>query len=75
VVAIPTRYGDITVTRDDPECCIGRFEFGDQRVEIASTGQIYASLEGIFKVKEGTWWSLALHQAQEDRPRGTIMYY
>jgi hypothetical protein len=53
VVAIPTRYGDITVTRDDPECCIGRFEFGDQRVEIASTGQIYASLEGIFKVKEG----------------------
>src|SRR2546421_2121637 len=22
-VAIPTRYGDITMTRDDPECCVG----------------------------------------------------
>src|SRR5919201_2784854 len=53
VVAIPTRYGDITVTRDDPECCIGRIKFADQWVEIASTGQIYASLEGKFKVKEG----------------------
>ena len=52
-VAIPTRYGDITVTRDDPECCIGHIRYGDQRIEIASTGQIYASLEGIYKVREG----------------------
>jgi hypothetical protein len=43
VAAIPTRYGDVTVTRDDPECHI---RYGNQRVEIASTGQIYASLEG-----------------------------
>jgi hypothetical protein len=53
VVAIPTRYGDITVTRDDAECCIGHIRYGDQRVEIASTGQIYATLEGVYKVKEG----------------------
>jgi hypothetical protein len=53
VVAIPTRYGNITVTRDDPECCIGHISYGDQRIGIASTGQIYASLEGIYKVKEG----------------------
>jgi hypothetical protein len=53
VVAIPTRYGDITVTRDDPECCIGHIRYGEQRIEIASTGQIYASLEGIYKVGEG----------------------
>jgi hypothetical protein len=52
-VAIPTRYGDITVTRDDPECCNGHMRYGDQRIEIASTGQIYASLEGIYKVREG----------------------
>jgi hypothetical protein len=53
VVAIPTRYGDITVTRDDPVCCIGHIIYGDQRLEIASTGQIYATLQGVYKVKEG----------------------
>jgi hypothetical protein len=53
VVAIPTRYGDVTVTRDGSGCCIGHITYGDQRVEIASTGQIYASLEGVYKVKEG----------------------
>jgi hypothetical protein len=52
-VAIPTRFGEITMTRDDPECCIGHIRYGDQRIEIASTGQIYASLEGIYKVREG----------------------
>jgi hypothetical protein len=31
VAAIPTRYGDVTVTRDDPECCIGHIRYGDQR--------------------------------------------
>jgi hypothetical protein len=52
VVTIPTRYGDVTVTRDDPECCGGRIRYGDKQVEIASTGQTYASLEGVYKVKE-----------------------
>jgi hypothetical protein len=53
VVAIPTRYGDVTVTRDGSVCCIGHITYGDQRLEIASTGQLYASLEGVYKVKEG----------------------
>src|SRR5262244_766655 len=53
MAAIPTRYGDVTVTRDDPECCVGHIRYGDQLVELASTGQIYASLEGVYKVKEG----------------------
>jgi hypothetical protein len=52
VVAIPTRYGDVTMTRDDAVCC-GHIRYGDHWVEIASTGQIYASLEGVYKVKEG----------------------
>jgi hypothetical protein len=52
VVAIPTRYGDVTVTRDDPECCGINIRYGDQVVEIPSD-QIYASLEGVYKVKEG----------------------
>ena len=43
----------MTVTRDDAECCGGRIRFRDQRVELASTGLIYASLEGVYKVKEG----------------------
>src|SRR5262249_20831050 len=51
MAAIPTRY--VTVTRDDPECCVGHIRFKDQLVELASTGQIYASLEGVYKVKEG----------------------
>src|SRR5262245_19983820 len=53
MAAIPTRYGDVTVTRDDPECCVGHIRFRDQLVELASTGQIYASLEGVYKVKDG----------------------
>jgi hypothetical protein len=53
MAAIPTRYGDVTVTRDDPECCVGHIRYGDQLVELASTGQIHASLEGVYKVKEG----------------------
>jgi hypothetical protein len=53
VVAIPTRYGDVTVTRDGAVCCIGHITYGDQRLEIVSTGQIYASLEGVYKVTEG----------------------
>jgi hypothetical protein len=53
MAAIPTRYGDVTVTRDDPECCVGHIRYGDQLVELASTSQIYASLEGVYKVKEG----------------------
>jgi len=52
MAAIPTRYGDVTVTRDNPECCVGHIRYGDQLVELASTGQIYASLEGVYKVKE-----------------------
>src|SRR6516165_4552038 len=51
--AIPTPYGDVIVQRDDAECCGGRIRFRDQRVELASTGLIYASLEGVYKVKEG----------------------
>ena len=43
----------MTVTRDDAECCGGRIRFRDQLVELASTGLIYASLEGVYKVKEG----------------------
>src|SRR5258708_8771120 len=53
MVAIPTRYGQVTVTRGGQVCCIGHITYGDQRVEIASTGQIYANLEGVYKVKEG----------------------
>jgi hypothetical protein len=53
VVAIPTRYGDVTVTRDGSGCCIGHITYRDQRLEIASTGQIQATLEGVYKVTEG----------------------
>jgi hypothetical protein len=53
MAAIPTRYGDVIVERDDPECCGGRIRFMDQLVHLASTSQIYASLEGVYKVKAG----------------------
>src|SRR5919109_3592366 len=53
VVAIPTRYGDVTVTRDGSVCCLGHIAYANQRLEIAWTDQIYASLEGVYKVTEG----------------------
>src|SRR6266478_9887045 len=43
MAAIPTRYGDVTVTRDDAVCCVGRIRFRDRLVELVSTGQFYAS--------------------------------
>jgi hypothetical protein len=49
VVAIPTRYGDVTVTRDDPECCGINIRYGDQVVEIPSD-QIYASLALLWQI-------------------------
>jgi hypothetical protein len=53
MAAIATRYGDVIVERDDLECCGGRIRFRDHLVDLASMGQIYASLEGVYKVKEG----------------------
>jgi hypothetical protein len=52
-IAIPTRYGDVTMTRDDPGCCIGHISYRDQRIEIKSAAPLYATLEGIYKVHEG----------------------
>jgi hypothetical protein len=53
LVAIPTRYGNVTVTRDDSDCCVGYIRYGNQQIEIVSAGRIYASLEGVYKVNEG----------------------
>ena len=41
VVAIPTRYGNVIVTRDESECCVGHISYGNQQVKIASAGQIF----------------------------------
>jgi hypothetical protein len=67
VVATPTRYGDVTVTRDGPVCCTGHIAYGNQRLEIASIGQIYSSLEGVHKVKEGDLVVIGFSSG----PRGT----
>jgi hypothetical protein len=53
LVVIPTRYGNITVTRDNSDCCIGHMSYGNHQVEIVSAGPVSASLEGVYKVKEG----------------------
>jgi|GraSoiStandDraft_16_1057320.scaffolds.fasta_scaffold519925_1 hypothetical protein len=47
LVAIPTRYGNITVTRDDSECCVGHIRYGNQQVEIVSAG--------LSHVPQGEW--------------------
>src|SRR5262249_45080966 len=44
MAVITTRYGDVTVTRDDAVCCVGHIRFRDRLVELAST---------VYKVKEG----------------------
>jgi len=52
-VVVPTRYGEVIVTKDANECCTGRIRHGTKQVEIVSAGEVYASLEGIYQVKEG----------------------
>jgi hypothetical protein len=73
MAAIPTRYGDVTVTRDHPECCVGHIRYGDQLVELASTGQIYASLEGVYKVKEGDLVVMSSPGARGSPPRYYVL--
>jgi hypothetical protein len=73
MAAIPTRYGDVTVTRDDPECCVGHIRYGDQLLELASTGQIYASLEGVYKVKEGDLVVMSSLGARGSPPRYYVL--
>jgi hypothetical protein len=53
VATIPTRYGNVSVTRDDLKCCIGHISYRDQQIEIVSAGAVSPSLEGLYKVKEG----------------------
>jgi hypothetical protein len=53
VIGIPTRYGNVTVTREDPERGVGHVRYRNQQVEIVSPDRIYASLEGVYQVKEG----------------------
>jgi hypothetical protein len=72
MAAIPTRYGDVIVTRDDPECCRSRIRFRDQLVELASTGQVHASLDGVYKVKEG---DLVVMSFPSGAPRFPPRYY
>ena len=74
MAAIPTRYGQVTVTRDDSECCVGHIRYRDQLLELASTGQIYASVEGVYKVKEGDLVIMSFTSGANDFLRG-IMFY
>src|SRR5262252_1427231 len=52
-VSMPTRYGNVSVTRDFSECCGGYISYRNQQIEIMSAKPIHPSLEGIFKVREG----------------------
>jgi len=53
MVSIPTRYGNVSVTRDFSECCSGYISYRNQQIEIISAEPVHPSLEGIFKVREG----------------------
>ena len=54
LAVVPTRYGEISVTKaDTKDCCTGHIRYGTQKITIASAGELLVSLEGIYEVTEG----------------------
>jgi hypothetical protein len=52
-LVIPTRYGKVDVVADPNDCCTGKIRYRTQEIAIGSAGELYASLAGIYHVKEG----------------------
>jgi hypothetical protein len=51
---IPTRFGAVSITKDESgECCTGSVRFRSDRVELNSTGELYANLENVFQTADG----------------------
>ena len=53
ILRVNSRFGAVLVARSTEDCCSGYVKFGNQRIEIESSGEIYANLEGTFQTHEG----------------------
>jgi hypothetical protein len=53
---IVTRFGKVIVTKTlltNSECCTGHITYRDQAITMSATDEVYATLEGLYQVKEG----------------------
>jgi uncharacterized caspase-like protein len=53
VLSVTTRFGSVLVNKVASECCIGQIRHNSMAIPIGSAGEIYASLKGLYQVKEG----------------------
>jgi hypothetical protein len=53
ILTIPTRFGPVSVDKDDSDCCVGSVRFQSDQIELRSSGDLYAALEGVFQTAEG----------------------
>lgn len=53
ILRVNSRFGAVLVARSTEDCCSGYVKFGNQRIEIELSGEIYANLEGTFQTHEG----------------------
>jgi hypothetical protein len=53
LLTIHTRFGELSVIRDADDCCSGKINYGAQKIELASAGDLFATLIGVYRVKEG----------------------
>jgi len=53
LLKIRTRFGTVFVVRSSDDCCSGYIRFRFEKIEVPSTGTVYAHLEGVYWVPEG----------------------
>jgi hypothetical protein len=55
LLKIPTRFGTVSVIRagNENDCCLGYIRFRSRKIEVPSTGTVYADLVGVYRVPEG----------------------
>ena len=72
ILKIDTRFGYVVVVKNSEECCQGYIKYADQKIEIGSSGALYASLAGKFQMPEGDVVILAIPSGARGSPD---MYY
>jgi hypothetical protein len=55
ILTVSTRFGDVIVSKDiaDQCGCSGWIQFGSDKIKVGSAGTLYASNDGVFRMKEG----------------------
>jgi hypothetical protein len=53
LLKVRTRFGTVSFVRNSEDCCTGYIRFRSQRIEILSAGDLFATLHGVYQMKEG----------------------